>query len=539
MLIVFALLVIASILFVTEIVPFDVTAVFVMVSLVAFQIIDVETAFSGLSSPATVTIAAMLVMSSALQKTGALRKTSALIERIAEYNRFVALLGLFITIGITSAFMNNTAIVAVFIPVVMRMAPSLRTTPSRLLMPLSFLSIMGGVCTLVGTSTNLVTSAIAEEHGAPPLGLFEQAPVGLALFAVGLIYVFLFSSRWIPERRKTNNPLDSLRRRGILDEVWSDAEREIDDAPAPTGNAIVTPETEDVEDPDSTHDDDVLVEAVLAPSGDLKGRRVRDLDREELRGGAVLALRDHGRLRRGEKLESTRLSKGQSLLMRMDRERVPQLDRDAAFVMVTDVDQKDPWRQRWTVAVGILIAVLVVALTGLVSIAVAAVGGAALTIVTRCQTNEEAYRAINWKVIVLLASIIPLGDAMENTGAATWLADHMLDITGQFGPHAVLVGLFILTGVLTNVMSNVATIVFMAPISLQAAASIGVDGRPLLMAVTFGASLSFMTPIGYQTNTLVYGPGQYRFRDFLRFGTPLTLISALVCGTLIPLVWPF
>lgn len=234
-----------------------------------------------------------------------------------------------------------------------------------------------------------------------------------------------------------------------------------------------------------------------------------------------------------------RLSGGDSILLSLDRERLGDVQQDPSFVVVSEVGLPKYRRSRMPLAIAILIGVVATAALGIVPIVVSALTGAVLLLLTGCLTTEEAYQAVNWKVIMLLAGVLPLGVAMEKTGAAMLIADALLKGVGDLGPIAVLSGFFFVSMMLTNVISNQATAALLVPVVFQAAETLDVSARPLLIAVTFAASLSFMTPVGYQTNTLIYGPGQYSFSDFTKVGTPLNLVLWILATLLIPVFWPF
>ena len=280
------------------------------------------------------------------------------------------------------------------------------------------------------------------------------------------------------------------------------------------------------------------MEAVIAPESPLEGREISDAKLPERVGGLVLAVRHHGRLQQ-EDLGELRLAGGDALLLSLDRERLPELRRDPSFVLTSEVGLPSYRRSKMPIALAILAGVVVATTAGVAPVVVNVIVGGVLLMLTGCLTSEEAYEAINWKVVLLLAGVIPLGIAMEKTGAAQLLADGVIMALGEMGPTAVLSGFFFLSMMLTNVISNQATAVLLVPICFQAAETLDVNVRPLLMAVTFAASLSFMTPVGYQTNTLIYGPGQYKFLDFARVGTPLNLLFWIIATLMIPVIWPF
>jgi di/tricarboxylate transporter len=588
-LLVFALLGVAVVLFVWDRVPFDVAAVIILASLMLTGLVSPEEGLAGFSNPATVTIGAMFILSEGLRRTGALESVSDLFAEYGEGNYWVTLSLMMGVIGVVSAFINNTAAVAIFIPVVINLASEMKVSASKLLMPLSFASMFGGVCTLLGTSTNILVSSIAQDHGAEPFGMFEFSVVGLGFMVVGFLYIYTVGPRLIPARRgEKGNLTRDYEMQEYLTDVCLDEEspyvgdtveeseltRDLDvdvlqifrgpnepiqrdmDAPLEAGNMLrVRGSIEEIEklleredvslrpardwyDADLEGGPDKLIEAVAAPDSALESRSIAEVDFEERFGAIPLAIRHHGELQQ-EDLGEVRLSGGDSVLLDLKAERTAEVERDPSFVVTSEVDVPSYREDLIPVAILILAVVVGAAALDLVPIVVSAVAGCVGMVVTGCLTTEEAYQAVNWKVILLLAGVIPLGTAMENSGAAQMLSQTLLEVLQPFGPTAVLSGFFFVSMMLTNVISNQATAALLAPIALQTAGTLGVSARPFLMAITYAASLSFMTPVGYQTNTMIYGPGQYKFTDFTKVGTPLNLILWVVGTFLIPWYWPF
>jgi len=591
-LLVFALLVVAVALFATEWVSFDITALVILCTLAVSGVLTVRESFSGFSNEATLTIAAMFVLAEGVRRTGALDRVGEEFCRLAERRPHYGLAVMMLVVAVISAFINNTAAIAIFIPVALEVARTLRMSPSKILMPLSFASMFGGVCTLLGTSTNILVSSIAEKRGEPAFGMFEFAPLGLVFGTAGFLYLFTLGRKWIPARRTEadltrgfelqhyitdvvlepggehiGEPLeestltedldldvlhvfrrerehpeeeearqegprtvleggDILRIRGSAEEIRKLVQRE---------DVVIRPAHEWA-DIDLRQAGRTLVEAVIAPESPLEGQEVRNVDLDDRFGAVVLALRHRGEIQK-EDLGSFRLTGGDSLLLALDADRVQEVERDRSFVLVSEVGLPEFRRNRIAVAVLILAGVVGTAAAGLVPIVVSAVTGALLMVLFGCLTSEEAYQAVNWKVILLLAGVLPLGTAMDKTGAAGLLSDLVLSGLGPWGPAAVLSGFFLLSMLLTNVISNQATAALLAPIAFQAASGLAVSPRPFLMAVTYAASLSFMTPVGYQTNTLIYGPGQYKFSDFFKVGTPLNLLLWLLATLCLPWIW--
>ncbi len=585
---VFVLLVAAVVLFATERMPVDLVALLLMSALLLSGIVTPAEGVAGFSNVATVTVGAMFVLSAGLFKTGAVNFVGGALTRLGRRNLWLALLSIMLGVGAVSAFINNTAAVAIFLPVMLGLAQSLRVSPSKLLMPLSFASMLGGVCTLIGTSTNIVVSSIAERHGQPPFRMFEFLPLGLAVLGCGVLYMLAVGVRLIPARRTGEDLTQNFRMDEYLTdivllpesrsvgtslgssplvrelnitvlEIFRGAERlSVPDPETVLAAGDVLRVRADVREigalqvrvgvrlkpgmkwreADLESAEAALVEAVVAPNAVLMGSTLEELKFRNTFGATVLAIRHHGELLRGN-LGDTPLRAGDVLLTEVRRDHLDRLKRGRAFVIVSEVESPEFRKNKIVPALLIVFAVVASAALGVFPIVVGSVAGAALLIVTGCVTLEEAYAAIEWRIIFLLAGVLTLGTALENTGAAGLLSGALLSAVGEWGPVAVVSGLFLMTGLLTNVMSNNASAALLAPVAIATADSLGVGARPLLMAVTFAASLSFMTPVGYQTNTLISGPGQYRFGDFLRVGTPLSVILWLLCSLLIPVFWPF
>lgn len=584
---VLALVVLTVVLFVAEKFPVDVVALIALGALLVTGVLPPEEALGGFSNDAVITIGAMFVLSAGLNRSGTLEFFGARFRTAAQKNIWTATLGLMIAVGVTSAFINNTAVVAILLPVVVAVSRDLDLSASKLLMPLSFASMFGGVCTLIGTSTNLLVSSIAADHGLEPFGMFEFSSLGLIFFALGLVYMLTVGLRLTPERRKPQDLAQSWRMEEYLTELvlspQSDSvghtiadaplTRDLDldvvkvrrpgRGPLPTMTDLIL-EADDalvvrcnvsqlrrllqkegviIEPRAKWREEDlepremILVEAVVAPNSMLVGETIRSSDFRERLGGTVIAIRHRGELKR-EDLQEVRLSAGDALLVETSRERLPQFRANEAFVLVSDQPIHEFRPSRALPALVILALVVGTAALGVAPIVVSSTVGAIAMILTGCLTPEEAYRAVDWKIIFLLAGVLSLGAALEKTGGAELLSSLLLPVGEALGPVALMSAVYLATTILTETMSNNATAVLMASIAIAAADAIGADARPFLMAVTFAASASFMTPVGYQTNTMIYGPGQYRYGDFLRVGGPLNLVFWIVATLLIPVFWP-
>ena len=586
--IVLTLLAVVVVLFATEKLPVDLVALLAMSVLLLSGIITPAEGISGFSNTATVTVGAMFVLSEGLFKTGAVNFAGVGLARLGKRSFWMAVITLMVATGATSAFINNTATVAILLPLVIGMARDMGVSPSKLLMPMSFASMFGGVCTLIGTSTNILVSSIAEKHNQEPFGMFELAPFGLVIFGAGLLYMLVVGVRLIPARRSSDDltqnfgmgdyltdivlkPDSDFIGQTLADsklvnelkitvlEVFRDGER----ITIPPSDTVIRAEDilrvrADVQkirelqelvgvslkpgmkwrEADLEWEEAVLVEAVVALGSSLERRTLESTDFRNTFGATVLAIRHRGELLH-ENISTTPLRAGDALLIEVKRDRLRQLKESPAFLIVSEVGLPEFRRKKIIPAVLIIVGVVATAATGLLPIVVAAITGSVLLILTKCITLEEAYQSIEWNIIFLLAGVLTLGVALEKTGAARLISDSMITAAGGWGPVVLISGLFFLTMMLTNVMSNTAAAALLARIAIVAAESLQLSPRPFLMAVTFAASLSFMTPVGYQTNTLIYGPGQYKFTDFLRVGTPLNVIFWILGTILIPIFWPF
>ena len=585
---VFVLLAVAVILFVTDYVTFDVTAIIIMACLMVTGILTPSEGLSGFSNPATVTVAAMFILSEGMRRTAILNQAGDYFTEKMKKNLMFWFFSLLLFIAVISAFINNTAAVAIFIPVTMTIASRVGVSPSKLLMPLSFAGMFGGTATLIGTSTNILVSSIAEERGLNPIGMFDLTPMGLIFIASGFLFLFTIGIRMIPKRREEGdltkeyemqkyltdiriNPnstmvgseLDEedLTRHLDLDVIRvfkdtgdSSAQRnkitvEAGDIFRIRGNAADIQELigrEDVSimpsrewaDQDLQHGQDAIVEAVIAPESSLENSRLGEFPFYESLGAVPLAIRQRGEVKH-ENLSDVELNGGDSLLLSMSSDRVKDLEEEQAFVLISSIETRLYRREKTPLVLAIMAGVVATAAVGLVPIVISAVIGVILMIMSGCLRTDEAYEAVNWKVIMLLAGVLPLGTAMDKTGAAELMASGMVDSLADYGPTVLLSGFFLLTLLITAVMSNNASAALLAPIAIEASMNNGVNPQAFLYTSTFEASLSLITPFGYQTNTMIYGPGRYSVGDFMKIGVPLNLLFWILATIFIPMIWPF
>ena len=581
---VLAILIGAVALFVSEKYPIDFVALLVLGTLLALGLVTPQEGISGLSNPATVTVAAMFILSAGLQKTGATAAVGRLMVRFGQ-SHFTALVVIMGTITVMSAFINNTAAVAVFIPLVMLVANRRKIAASKLLIPLSYASQFGGVCTLVGTSTNLLVSAISEQAGYGAFSMFEFSRMGLILFVAGVLF-FLLLGRWLlPERQaqalssayqlgeyvtemrvRENSPLVGksvlesqlgkehdvtvlrILRKG--ETIWAPLRQVLKPdhvllVRGEIGELIRLRDSMRLElnvdfklrDETLQTEDLRLVQALVAPGSNLIGHNLKQLDFRNRYKALVLAIQRRGETIR-DKLNTVVLGLGDAMLIQAHEAEITALRSNQNFIVLDEVPGT-ALRHKAPLVIGILLAVVGLAAFNVFPILVTALLGCLAMVLTRCLRLEEAYKAVNWQVIFLLAGILPLGIAMQKSGAAGSIAESAVGMVGGMGPVAVLAVVYLMTSVMTDTMSNNAAAVLLAPIAISTAEQIGVDPRPFLMAITFAASTGFSTPVGYQTNTMIYNPGGYKYTDFLRTGVPLSILFWILSVIFIPRLWSF
>ena len=582
---VFAIILIALALFITERYAVDQVALVIPVVLLLAGILTPGEALSGFSNEATVTVAAMLCLSLGLVKTGAVATIGRWAQNAPLGGPRRRLFVLSLVAAAVSPFLNNTAVVVVFLPVFLGLAQRDNQPASLYLMPLSFAAILGGTITLLGTSTNLLVYGLARSRGFDQLSMFSIAPLGLIFTAIGLTYMFTVGRSLLPRRAGTTDLSGKYEVRSFVTELtvrqgssavgqslgelkWG-SEFDVSIlglrrrqrtlwSPGPNrrlmvgdtlfakghhedllwlaikqGLAMPTPAVG----PDLESEDAHLAEVLVAPGASVVGRTLAGARFQQRYHATVLAIQHLGETIR-TRLPHVRLEAGDLLLVHGTAPDLDALVEETGLVPLGAVPRPTKPRPRALFAVGVLIAVVAVAGFHLLPIMTAALTGVLLMVFTRCVRLEEIYADLDWMVIFLLAGVIPLGVAMDKTGAAQWLADAVAEPVGPFGPHITVAAFYLLTSLLTSVMSNNATAVVLTPIALLTAADLGMNPYALVVAVMFGASASFMTPVGYQTNTLIYGPGGYRFFDFTKVGTPLNIILLITATILIPLFWP-
>ncbi len=583
----------ALVLFVGEFLSIDLVAVLIMVTLVLLGIISPQEGVMGFSNPATLTVAFMFILSHALLKTGALQLFGLRIAKVFRANFLLGMISLMVFIALSSAFVNNTPVVAVFIPVMIQIAHHTGRSPSEMLIPLSYASIFGGMCTLIGTSTNILVSGVAQQHGLPEFDMFTLAPLGVILALVGIAYMALIGLRRLPRRADEEDLTQKFGMRDYLTDIEllphsesvgkqimeSSLVRELEMEVIEVrrnGSRFTLPPGDftlregdllkvkcDVEKIKTLKDrskvavrpghriadqrldsrNTALVEIVIPFNSTFIGKTLKEVDFRRTYRAAPLAIRHREEVVR-EHLHDVVIRSGDVILAEVKSHFLRELKRmesgeEAPFMVLSEAELVDFDRWRFWMVVGVLAFIVLAATLKLIPIMIGAIGGVAGLVLLGNLSMEEAYRAVNWKVVFLLAGALSLGTAMGNSGLDVYLAGLLVGGLSQWGPTAIVAGLYLMTSLLTELMSNNATAALLAPIAIAAAQSMGVDPLPLLMTVTFAASASFMTPIGYQTNTMIYSAGQYRFTDFMRVGAPLNLLFLILSALLIPRIFPF
>jgi di/tricarboxylate transporter len=578
-------LVVAVVLFSWERLPADVCALGILLFLVLTGLLPAKVAFAGFGSEAVVMVMGLLILMGALERTGATDFVGRAILRWAGTDPNQLLLVMMVAAMVLSAFMSNTAATAFLLPVVSGLATRARVSRAKLLLPLAFASILSSSITLVSTSTNIIVSGLMASHGLLPMGMFELAPVGLPIAAIGLGYMYVLGRGLVPDRIPEqqiedfnvdlylteiivlpDSPLvgKTLSESGLgrdldLKAVRLDrGEESLHVLQATTrlhkGDVLlVEGGREDVlriqeevgidvranielSDP-SLHSEDVgLIEAIVLPGSPLIGRTLKELRFREQFGLQVLGTNHRGETL-SRKLGEIRLRMGDLLLLQGDRTQIATLEKRDTFRVLNSIEFERPDKRRALLAIAIFVGVLAAATLDIVSLPVATLLGAMLVFASRCITSEEAYHRVEWRALILIASMLGLGAAMEASGTAEFLSRGILSIVGDAHPVWLLTTFFLLTLLLTQPMSNQAAAVVVLPIAMQAADQLGLNPRSFAMMVALAASCSFLTPLE-PACLLVYGPGHYRFLDFLKVGSLLTLLVYLISITLVPLLWP-
>ncbi len=581
-------------LFVSERLPVDVVALLVLLSLVITGLLTPAEAFAGFASPAVVAVGAIFVVSAGLFQCGLAGWMTDLMIRLAGQSepRLIALL--MIGVAVLSAVMNNVAAVAVLLPAVIGISRRTGISPSRLLLPLAYGAAMGGTLTLIGTPPNLIVSDVLRQRGLPPVGFFEITILGLPLLLAGVVFMLTAGRRLLPDRpfrdklRRTRLPQELIDIYHLPEyihalEVPTDSPlvgRTLEESAmrqdfgmtvlgvVRLSERVIGPEANEViraddrllveggprrlqraasrwglgasrASPEEAElllaGDTGLVEVTLAPRSSFEGRSLREMDFREKYGVTVLALWRGGHPIERE-IANQPLRMGDVMLVQGSWSRIALLRREPALIVLFGEEALPRRTRKAPIALAILLGMVVAIMSGLAPVSVAALGAALVMVLSGCLRMEEAHQAIEWNVVFVVAGTLPLGVAMENSGATQWIADVAMSPVAGLGTFPLLVLLFVVTALMNLAISNYVTAALLAPIAFSLGAAAGLDPRPVVLAVALGSSVAFATPIAHQSNLLVMGPGDYRSSDYLRVGLPLTLVAlVVVVGTLLVL----
>ena len=589
---VLGIIVLMFILFVTEVFALEVTALAVLSMLFLFGYLTPAEAVSGLSNPAVITIACLFILSRAIQKTGVLEYLVARIHTLASKSLSLGLSVYLLSIAVLSAFVNNTAIVAIFMPITIRIAHRYKISPSKVLIPLSYAAIMGGTLTLVGTSTNLLVNSILTASGHEGLGMFEFTKYGSILLVTGLAYMIAVGYKILPSRTVTSSLTKSYHMGGFLTEmkIGSDSplvgntilsrginrNYDVTVIDILRGGSMITVNIrntvlfkddilfvrgslenflrmkemekvnlltdEKLTQSELQKENNVLVEVLLTAKSDLLGLNLLESNFRRRYGSFVLAIRREGSILR-EKIAKVILHAFDTLLVYGPRDKIQELADSDSFIVLEEIEATMKKSKFWWMSIITVIGVVIAAALGFAPIMIAALIGWVVLLLFRVITPNESYQSIQWNVLILIAALIPLGHVIQTSGAAEWIGNSLLDVSlsfqSEWQPYVLLSLIYLITIILTEVSSNAATAIIMSPIALAVAANFGFDPRPFIFAVCFAASASFITPIGYQTNLMVFGAGGYKYKDYLKVGLPLAIGFWIMASFLIPVFWPF
>ena len=587
-----SVLVLALVLFITEWLPVDITAILITVTLMLLGLVQPEEGISGFGSSATITVMAMFILSAGVTRTGVIQVIRDWLVKFGGHNSTQQILVMGAIVGPISALINNTAVVAVFLPIVEEWGKKQGISVSKLLIPLSYASILGGMITVLGTSTSILASGLSKQLGYGEFSVFQFTPLGIITFSIGLTYLTLTAPRFLPERKKVTGDLVG-QEYGLKDYVsevvvrprssligqtlsQSQIQRKFDldvleiihndnrfpqplgDKTLSAGDILIVRGSRDVllgiKDergidilPDIEFGQDSL--EIELSSGEEKVGEVLILSNSNLIGSTLKDLRFRQRynatviaIRRGQEFVRKRLGRvplrfGDLLLIQAPRQSFLGLQTTKELLVIEQGDLETLRTDKAPLAIAIIMGVVALAAFNFTPILVSALAGVILMIITGCLKPREIYSAVRWDVIFLLAGLIPLGIAMNNSGATTWLADNLIFLGGNLSGYWILTFFYLTTSLLTEILSNNASVVLMLPIAVEVAKTLELNPLAFMFAVTFAASTSFMTPIGYQTNTMVYGPGNYKFLDFTRFGVCLNLLLTTFTPLLIVIIY--
>jgi len=580
--------------FITETLPMEVTALGALGILLIFNVISWQEAISGFSNPAVITIGAIFIMSRALVKTGFLEVLTDYISKKAGNHKWLTIFVFLFTVSIISGFLNNTAAVAIFIPLAIDLCQRFNISPTKILLPLSYAAIFGGTLTLIGTSTNLIISSMMEDYSILPFRMFEFSSLGIILLIIGTIYNMIIVLWFMPSRSVISSLTRKYHLGSFLTEFKVDSNSPLIDTTYTAldisdkynvqiykiirnGNDIrynlsnliikeddifiVHIEVNDMlrfreemnmlilsdvkmDQQELSGKNHVIVEGVVAQQSMLIGRTLQGSNFRNRYGSFVLAIKRQRELLR-EKIAHIRLKFSDTLLILIPKERLDLIRKSNDLIILEELDIHLRYGRFWWFSIIVIPIFMLISSFGIMPVVKIAVLGAIILLVLRTISIQDAYESINLSIIFLIAALIPIGIAIKNTSLDILIGDFVIYMSVFLGgvehanPYIVLTILYLVTLLMSAIISNAAVAIMLAPIGIIIANNLGVDARPFLVAICFGSSCSFMTPMGYQTNLMVYGPGQYKLKDFFQMGLPLTVIFWLCSIVLIPKIWPF
>lgn len=585
-----AIIAISMVCFIKKSIPVDLVALGIMVSLVVTGIVEADEAISGFANQATLAVAAMFILSQALIKSNLIDFLSPIMEKLLNKSYWVSIISIAAMVGGISAFINNTPVVATFIPVVNRTTRKLKRSPSKYLIPLSYLAIIGGSCTLIGTSTNLLVSGMASDRGFDDFNMFTMAPVGLCLFIVGLLYIIFVGRYLLPntgiedlmeeqeatkrflaevrikqkpeeEEMNLNNLFDnkdieikSHKREDQTEEKPDDSKRlKEGDSLLIEGtlkeiNKLIKDDyfslTEDFEDKEFPDEETRMVEIILLPNSEILGSKLTQVDFLNRYNANVIGIRQRGKKQLSD-LKEVKLQAGDVLVLLTNKKgyqllKESQEKQNSPFISVSEQVLSDLNPRKLYITASVILSVILLATFNVLPLVISAFGGVIILNSVGVISMQEAYRSIDWKVIFLLAGSLSLGSAMTSSGLSENISNLLVNISSDFKSQIFIIAVFYLfTNLLTETMSNNASAALMVPIAFSVSSSLGINILPFLVTIAVAGSASFMTPIGYQTNTMVFSAGKYQFLDFTKVGAPLNLLFLITASILIPYFYPF
>lgn len=582
------IILLAIILFATEKLRVDLIALVVLLAVSLTGLVSKEEVFQGFANSAVITIWAVYIVSGGLFKTGVADMIGSLILRLSGTSEVRLITVIMLVCGIMSAFMNNVGAVAVLMPAVIGISRQTKIPVSKLLIPLAFSSLLGGKMTLIGTPANILAQGILVARGFPGFGFFEITPMGAIVLATGIIYMVFIGRHLLPVRKTADDLRSSQQLRDYISEVSiSDSSPLIDKnlyesklgadydlvvlAVIRDGNSITAIHRDlviqqddhlilegsvqnlitasealhfkyqtgqEIEISDLDTKESYIFEATLAPRSTIVDRSLNEIRFRDRFGFSTLAIWRQGEIIT-KRLRDIKLQFGDALLLQGPPGKVRALQDGNEFLVLQHVDLEHKRKNKAPIAAGIMLLVIALAIFTDLGIATAMVTGSVLMVLTGCLSMDEAYESIDWRTVFLVGGMLSLGIAMENTGTAKYLANLILNGLGDFGPIGLLAGIYLLSALITQPMSNAAAVVLMVPIAIDTALGIDANALTFTMAVVIGAATSFITPVGHKANVLVFGPGGYRFFDYTRVGILLTVLLFIVSMIFLPIFWPF